>query len=79
MMESCRFVFKNHSSLEYFPKALVRIIPPKMDLRFLNTFLETTSMAVWSKALPLTASSLSPLPGFEFRPGHVRKLSVTWA
>ena len=36
-------------------------------------------MAVWSKALPLTAvaSCLSPLPGFESRPGHVRKLPVT--
>ena len=36
-------------------------------------------MAVWSKVLPLTAmaSCLSPLPGFESRPGHVRKLPVT--
>ena len=29
-------------------------------------------MAVWSKALPLTASGLSPLSGFESWPGHVR-------
>ena len=35
-------------------------------------------MAVWSKALPLTASYLSPLPGFESRPERVRKLPVTW-
>ena len=35
-------------------------------------------MAVWSKAPPLTARCLSPLPGFEYRPGHVRKLPVTW-
>ena len=28
-------------------------------------------MAVWSKALPLTASCLSPLPGFESLPGQV--------
>ena len=34
--------------------------------------------AVWSKAPPLTARCLSPLPGFESRPGHVRKLPVTW-
>ena len=32
--------------------------------------------AVWSKAPPLTAHCLSPLPGFEFRPG--RKAPVTW-
>ena len=31
----------------------------------------------WSKVLPLTASGLSPLPGYEFRQGHVRKLPVT--
>ena len=35
-------------------------------------------MAVWSKALPLTASCLSPFFGFESNPGHVRKLAVTW-
>ena len=35
-------------------------------------------MAVYSKALPLTASCLSTLPGFESHPGHVRKLPVTW-
>ena len=34
--------------------------------------------AVWSKAPPLTAHCLSPLPGFESRPGHVRELPVTW-
>ena len=34
--------------------------------------------AVWSKVLPLTAHCLSPLPGFESWPGHVRKLPVTW-
>ena len=34
-------------------------------------------MTVWSKALPLAASCLSSLPGFEFWPGHVRKVSVT--
>ena len=33
-------------------------------------------MAVWSRALTLTASCLSPLSGFEYRPGHVRKLPV---
>ena len=36
-------------------------------------------MAVWSKALThLTVSCLSPQSGFEFYPGHVRKLPVTW-
>ena len=35
-------------------------------------------MAVWSKAPPLTARCLSPLPGFEIRPGHVGKLPLTW-
>ena len=28
---------------------------------------------VWPKAPPLTVRCLSPLPGFESRPGHVRK------
>ena len=27
--------------------------------------------AVWSKAPPLIARCVSPLPGFEYRPGHV--------
>ena len=35
-------------------------------------------MAVWSKALPLTANCPSPLPGLECWPGHVRKLPVTF-
>ena len=35
-------------------------------------------MAVWSKALPLTDSYLSPLSGFIYCLGHVRKLPVTW-
>ena len=35
-------------------------------------------MAVWSKAPPLITHCLSPLPGYESRPGHVRKLPVTW-
>ena len=35
-------------------------------------------MAVWWKALPLTANCLSPLSAFESFPGHVRKLPVTW-
>ena len=35
--------------------------------------------AVWSKAPPLTVRCLSPLPGFESRRGHVRKLPVTWS
>ena len=34
-------------------------------------------MVVWSKTLPLTASCLLPLTGFESWPGHVRKLPVT--
>ena len=35
----------------------------------------------WPNALPLTASWLPLLPGFESRPGPVRKLPVTrvWA
>ena len=33
---------------------------------------------VRSRALPLTASCLSPLSSFESHPGHVRKLPVTW-
>ena len=35
-------------------------------------------MAEWSKAPSLTACCLSPLPRLESRPGHVRKLPVTW-
>ena len=34
--------------------------------------------AVWSKAPPLIARCLSPLPWFESQPGHVGKLPVTW-
>ena len=34
-------------------------------------------MAEKSKVPPLTAHYLLPLPGFESRPGHVRKLPVT--
>ena len=34
--------------------------------------------AVWSKAPPLTARCLSPLPVLVSQPGHVRKLPVTW-
>ena len=33
---------------------------------------------MWSKAPPLIARCLSPLPGFESQPGHVGKLPVTW-
>ena len=33
-------------------------------------------MSVWLKALPLTASSLSPMPGFA-QSQYVRKLPVT--
>ena len=35
-------------------------------------------MALWSMALPLTASCLSPVPRFDIHPGYVRKLPVTW-
>ena len=34
-------------------------------------------MAEWSKVLSLTASYLSPLLEFKYRPGHVRQLPVT--
>ena len=34
-------------------------------------------MAMWSKAPPLSARSLSPLSGLDTRSGHVRKLPVT--
>ena len=34
-------------------------------------------MAMWSMALPVTDSHLSPEPGFKSRLGHVRKLPVT--
>ena len=35
-------------------------------------------MAMWCKALPLIASCLSPLRGFEFHPRHAKKLPLTW-
>ena len=35
-------------------------------------------MAVWSKALPLNAGCLSPMPLFDSRPGHMSKLPVAW-
>ena len=34
-------------------------------------------MGVRSKALPLHTNCLSPMSGFESRPGHVEKLPVT--
>ena len=34
-------------------------------------------MVKWSKSLPLTARCLSPLPGFDSQPVHVRKFPVT--
>ena len=34
-------------------------------------------MAMWYKALPLTASCLPLLSGFKSQPGYVRKLPVT--
>ena len=33
-------------------------------------------VAVWSKVSPLTTRCLSPLPGFESRPGHVSDLGL---
>ena len=33
-------------------------------------------MAVWFKALSLTASSSAPLPGFKNRPEHLRKAQL---
>ena len=33
---------------------------------------------MWSEAPPLTVRCFSPLPRFESRPEHVRKLPVTW-
>ena len=45
----------------------------------LNIILNWPALTVvLSKALPLTARYFSPLPGLESRPGHVRKLPVTW-
>ena len=38
----------------------------------------TVVMVEWSKALPLTACCLSPLPEFEYHPGDVEELTVTW-
>ena len=35
-------------------------------------------MAVWTKALPLTASYPFSLPRFKCQLGRVRKLPVTW-
>ena len=35
-------------------------------------------MAEWYKSLLLTASCLSPLPGYESHSVYVRKLPVTW-
>ena len=34
-------------------------------------------MALWSRTLSVTTSCLSPLPKFEYRSGHVRRLPVT--
>ena len=34
-------------------------------------------MAEWSRAVQLSSCCRSPLPGFESRPGNVRKLLVT--
>ena len=48
--------------------------PPRVSDKF-----GPALMAVWSKAPPLTARCLSPLPRFEYWPGHVRKLPVSWS
>ena len=42
-----------------------------------NVYLGLALMAEWSKVLPLTASSLSPLSGFESAAWHVGRLPVT--
>ena len=57
-----------------------------VEIGFLCNVIDTRALigpcsnvtSVWSKATPLTARCLSPLPGFESRPGHVRMLPVTW-
>ena len=46
--------------------------------RYICIYTLTTLMAMWYKALPLTSPCLSPLHGFDYWPGHVRKLQVTW-
>ena len=43
-----------------------------------STYLGPALMALWSKALPLTSSFLSSLPGSESQQRHVRKFPVTW-
>ena len=48
------------------------------DLYHLSLNLFASTDGVWSKALPLTASCLSPLPRFKSQPEHVRKLPVTF-
>ena len=55
----------------------------KRNIKNLIFFLTTRGRwpaltALWSKAPPLIARCLSPLPGFESQPGHVGKLPVTW-
>ena len=44
----------------------------------LKRYFRVVLMAEWSKALPLTASCFSLLPGFESWHGHLRHLSATW-
>ena len=47
-------------------------------VEIVSTIVGPALTAVWPKASSLTARCLSPLPGFESRPGHVRKLPVIW-
>ena len=47
-------------------------------LQYILFLQRLTGHMLWWPCDPLTARYFSPLPGFESRPGHVRKLLVIW-
>ena len=72
MVSVCTVPAREGRSCEHFGgyRTINRIPLPLPLLRENGSF---ALMAVWSKALPLTASYLSPLTGFESLPEHVSK------
>ena len=66
--------YKEGSLNPFIPSVSAKIGVSKQVISF--TGFGPALTAVWSEAPPLTVRCLSPLPGFESQPGHVRKLPV---
>ena len=71
--KQCLFLKSQEARLyEYF------LADSLLCIFFWQYLLNIVIVNILSLVLPLTACCLSPLPGFESRPGYVRKLPVTW-